>query len=548
MKYLVFTVSILLFGTAKAVPFESQKFSISSPHPLATKTAERVLKEGGNIIDAAIAINLTLAVTSPYFASLGGGGFALFKVGENKPIALDFRETAPQKTHPRYYLDKELNASANGGAAVATPGIVAGLWHLHKNYGKLAWKKLFKEALDLSKNGFPVSGEWVRYTSSNKDRFNQAGREVFLRKNDINLKPADTLKQPALYSALLILRNKGAKGFYEGPIAKDIVSSVQATGGELDLKDLKNYKVRELKPDTVKFYDHNIYMMPPPSSASAVMGVAFQLAEKLKLKERKPLSVIELHSLAEILKRAFKARTLLGDPDYHKNPITHLLSSTYINELASTFKPHKSTDVKLLQTLSVTNESTETTNFSVMDSKGNAIAMTVTLNGGYGSGVVSQKYGIALNNEMDDFTTRPGEANQFGLIQGESNKIEAGKRPLSSMSPTLVLKDGEVVMAVGSPGGPRIISSVFQVIYRVLVNEFDMDQAIQAPRVHHQVLPNKLYIDPIRVSPDVIVSLEKLGHSVEESSVAKVYGVRKNKKGWLESAFDSRGEGLAGGL
>ncbi|MEQ1875492.1 MAG: gamma-glutamyltransferase, partial [Bdellovibrionia bacterium] len=271
------------------------------------------------------------------------------------------------------------------------------------------------------------------------------------------------------------------------------------------------------------------------------------LTEKLELEKYKPLSSDELHLLGEILASSFRGRTLLGDPDFYKNPIGFLTSNEFVSKAVKAIDLKKATAKAPLEEKDVQKES-ETTHYSVLDKDGNAVALTVTLNGSYGSGVVSEKFGIALNNEMDDFTTKPGVPNRYGLVQGNGNIVEPGKRPLSSMSPTLVEKDGKIIMALGAQGGPRIISSVFQILHRSLSSGFDMDLAIQAPRVHHQVLPNTLYADPNRLSPDVLENLRKRGHTVEESPVAKAYGVKKNAAGILEGAFDARGEGAGGGF
>jgi gamma-glutamyltranspeptidase/glutathione hydrolase len=356
------------------------------------------------------------------------------------------------------------------------------------------------------------------------------------------------LRQPALAKFLRLYRQRGDKAFYSGKVAKDIAETVQATGGVITEKDLSAYKVRWLQPLSVDFQGHRLHLMPPPSSGGIVIGSALKLIDYSALKKLKPQSVEELHLLAEILKISFRGRNLLGDPQFHSNPLAHLISGEYLEPLAKQLSPKKRLKLEPLADVHGSKESTETTHLSVLDIEGNAVAMTVTLNGNYGSGVVSKKYGISLNNEMDDFTTRPGEPNMFGLVQGKANQVEAGKRPLSSMSPTLVEKDGRIVMSLGAPGGPRIISGVIQVLYRTLVNGWNMDIAIQAPRVHHQFLPDQLYFDEFRLQPATQSGLQALGHSLQASSIARVYGIQLNKKGWLEAAFDSRGEGSVDGF
>jgi len=541
----IFFIILAVSLPAGAIPVQGHRILYSGPSALAIPAMKRVTEQGGNVVDSAIAVLLALSVTSPYYAALGGGGFALIKM-KGEVDALDFRETAPASAGRDYFKDVPPEASITGGRAVGVPGVPAGLWALHQKYGKLSWTQLFETALALAENGFAVSGEWVEETQSEKGRFNAAGEKTFFKKGGVSYRPGEILKQPKLAVALREFRNRNVRAFYSGPIAQDIVRTVQEGKGTMTLEDLRAYKVRWLKPMVTEFEGHKIYMMPPPSSGGVVLTTALALMEKLKLKEKGLLSVDELHLLAEIQKRAYRGRALLGDPDFTQNPVGMLTSAEYIEEMAKSIHPRKSRDLKPLA--EAKQEKPETTHFSIMDASGNAIALTLTLNGGYGSGLVTSKYGIALNNEMDDFTTKPGTPNMYGLIQGEANAVQGGKRPLSSMSPTLVEKNGEIVMSLGSPGGPRIISGVLQVLYRVLAQNMDIDLAIQTPRVHHQFLPNKLFLEPKRLSPEVLQSLRDRKHVVEESWMGKVYVVHRRADGLLEAAFDSRGEGAAGGI
>jgi gamma-glutamyltranspeptidase/glutathione hydrolase len=347
----------------------------------------------------------------------------------------------------------------------------------------------------------------------------------------------------------VLYRDQGPDGFYRGAVAKDIATTVQANGGVITEADLANYQVRWLKPLETSFKDHKLYMMPPPSSGGAVIKAAFELFERVDIERQALLGIDELHLMAEVLNRAFRGRALLGDPDFHSNPFELILSQPYLDEMAQSININKAVQLAPLVDKSMA-ESTETTQFSILDADGNAISLTVTLNGSYGSGVVSEEFGISLNNEMDDFTTRPGEPNMFGLVQGFGNRVQPGKRPLSSMSPTLVEKDGRIVMTLGAAGGPRIISSVIQTIYRVLVSGLDIDRAVQFPRVHHQFLPNKLYMDEFKFSPEVVKGLQQRGHETVQqrpSYLGRIKAVRLNDKGYLEASFDNRSEGAVGG-
>ena len=551
MKNLICTLLVSLScSVAFSVPTEGQKIIVAGPSPYSAEIARDIYKQGGNVVDVAVAVALGLSVTSPYYASLGGGGFALVELGKGVE-ALDFRETAPAVAHKDLYKDQSKTASVDGGLAVGVPGIPAGLKALHERYGKLPWKKLFTHAEKLATEGFLVSGEWSNNANSEWKRFNSAGKRIFAKsKGDSPLLPGDLLKQPELAAALKKFKEQGSDGFYKGEVAKDLVQAVKATGGVIELSDLSAYKVRWLKAMETTYLGHTVYMMPLPSSSGVVMTMALKLAERMKLSTVAPLSSSEMHLWGEILKFSFRQRMDLGDPDFSKKNLQEIDYEGLANQFVEKFKTDKT--MKLESSVAQTPKETQTTHFSVLDSKGNSVAMTITLNGMHGSGVMTPRFGIMLNNEMDDFNTKPGQPNQFGLIQGEANNVEAGKRPLSSMSPTLVKKDGKVILSLGSPGGPRIISSVLQVLHRVIGNGFDIDQAIQSPRVHHQFLPDKLFIDKRKVSPDTIDALTKRGHKIEEAGIAKVYGVHvrdsKTNDKILEGAFDSRGEGGVGGF
>ena len=531
---------------AIAAPQQGHRLVISTVSPQAVEMGRDIALKGGNVVDVAVTVAFTLAVTHPYFAALGGGGFALVKEGRHPVAVLDFREQAPFNTSPKFYLSKGPRASLDEADAIGVPGIVAGLWAIHQRYGKLPWTRLFSGPIRLAKKGFRVSGEWVDRTRQNQKRFSASGRKHFFKKSGDMYQPGEIFKQMSLAMALQQIRTRRTAPFYRGRIAKDIVNSVKAAGGGITLKDLSHYKVRWLTPIVTDFQGYKIYLMPPPSSGGVVLKSALTIIDQLGLQKIEPFSVDEFHLMGEVLNRSFRARSLLGDPDFHTNPLERLLSKDYLLQMGSSIK-YKTQKLKPLNKDFGQRESAETTHLSVLDSHGNAVAMTLTLNGAYGSGIVSQKYGIALNNEMDDFTTRPHQPNLWGLIQGPGNQVEPGKRPLSSMSPTLVEKDNKIVMALGAAGGPKIISAVLQTLYRVLVTGLDMDQAIQAPRVHHQFLPHTLYLDRGRFVPETIKGLQTRLHQTEFRKIGRVFSVKKNKDFTLEAAHDSRGEGASGG-
>lgn len=545
-NFLLVLVTYVVSLPTFAVPYKGHKMVVAAPTHRAIEVAESIMQQGGNVADVAVAVELTLAVTSPYYASLGGGGFAMIKMGREIK-ALDFREIAPAVTHPNFYATKKARASIDGPLAVGVPGMPAGLWALHQKYGKLKWKQLFEKPIALAQNGFRISGDWVRVTDVSKHRFNFYGKKYFLKKGRM-YKPGEILKQPALARALILFRDRGLKGFYDSSVAEDIVSTLKAKDGVMSKRDLREYKVRWLTPIKRNYRGYTFNMMPPPSSSGVVMSSILRLAELTDLHKKKPLSADEFHYLGEIIKLSFRGRSELGDPSFHKNPIKYLTSDKYLKPLAKKITNNGVVDIAPIKEKHLTKESTETTNFTVMDARGNTIVFTATLNGRYGSAVVTKKYGIALNNEMDDFTTIPDKPNMFGLIQGRGNFVEAGKRPLSSMSPTIVTKGRKTVAAAGASGGPRIITSVFQVLYRVIASGFDIDKAIQSPRLHHQFLPKKLFTDKVYFSPDVNELLRKKGHDVEPSWVGRTNGIVLNRDGILDAAHDSRIEGSAGGI
>ena len=555
-------ISLFSFQSFGA-PISAQKLMIAAPSEYAVQAGKEIYLKGGNVVDVAVASALALSVTSPYFAALGGGGFAIVNIS-GKSEALDFRETAPNKATPDIFSDIAGDASVQGGKAVGVPGIPMGLWALHKKYGKLKWSQLFLRPIALAKNGFNVSGEWVSNTNKAKAFFNSSAKKAFFKSNEVGHLPNDLLKQPGLAKLLEKFSQQGPKAFYEGEVAEELIKTIQASKGVMSLTDLKEYRERWLEPLHMHAFDTDFDLMPPPSSGGLVVATALKLAESLELKKHKLLSQDELLGLAKTLKAAFYSRNFLGDPDFIKNPTEYLMSDAYISKLAQIIlDPKKNLDDEIVKLSSPNggepnkNEKAETTHLSVMDIEGHAVAMTLTLNGNYGSGLVTERFGIALNNEMDDFNIHPGKANMYGLIQGEPNVVGPKKRPLSSMSPTLVSRKGKVVMSLGSPGGPRIISSVFQVLYRKLVSGLDIDQAIQAPRLHHQFKPNTIFVDKNRFSPESLESLRKNKFGVEESWMGKVYGISIESNSVLnglgdgeilQGAFDSRGEGSAGGI
>lgn len=536
-----------IFAPAWALPFKGTEIVMSAANATAVQSAQKIAEMGGNPVDVAVALVLNMSVTNATFAALGGGGFAVVKMGKSIE-ALDFRERAPFATTPNFYKNKAKDASMTGGAAVAVPGLPAGLWELHKKYGKLHWSRLFDEPIRLAQKGYRVSGDYAEDLAANASRFNSAAKLHFLKNGTEPYKPGELFIQKNLSQVLSEMRNRNIVSFYNGRVAKDIVESVSKIGGVMTLKDLQDYRAVWRDPLVTEYAGYKLYLMPPPSSGGIVIKTALNLIEKVNLNKYPERGIEEYHLLGQILSRAFRGRTLIADPDHQSVAIDKLLSRSYMDDLAKSIKENEASTLQPLNEDDYTNkESQQTTHLSVIDKFGNAVAMTVTLNGSFGSGVATEKYGIMLNNEMDDFTTRPGEPNMFGLMQGRGNMIAPGKRPLSSMSPTLVEKNGKIVMAIGAPGGPRIISTVIQTLYRTLGRNQDLESAVESPRVHHQLLPDKLFVDKGRFSPETLEGLKARKNSIEESWQALLYGVR-NVSGVLEGVVDTRGEGAAGGF
>lgn len=359
---LLFTYSI----SAWATPAKGSKMMISIVSPHAVEVATQTALKGGNVVDVSVAAALTLAVTHPYYASLGGGGFALIKIGKRPVNVLDFREKAPGKTSPEFYLNKGERASLDGGSAVAVPGIPAGLWALHQKYGKLPWHQLFSGPIQLARKGFRISGEWSEKTGRVQRRFSPSGRKHFLKGGKNLYRPGEIFKQKALSEALKKIRDHNIVPFYRKDIARDIVASVKAEGGVMSLQDLKDYRVRWLSPLTTNFQGHKIYLMPPPSSGGVVIKSALALIDQLQLKKLKALSIDEFHLMGEILSRSFRGRSLLGDPDFHKNPLDILLSKDYLSKMGKSINSKRTQKLSPLKEHVSQRESSETTHLSVL--------------------------------------------------------------------------------------------------------------------------------------------------------------------------------------
>ena len=502
-------------------PVYGKNGMVASEQGLATQVGLDILKQGGNAIDAAVAVGFALAVVLPNAGNIGGGGFMVLhddKTG--KDVAIDFREIAPAKASRDMYLDNQGNVidgkSLFTHDASGVPGTVAGMEHALKKWGTMPLSKVLEPAIKLADKGFIVSDVLAQTLKEEKSTLGKwsASKAIFF-KNGEPLKSGDLLVQKDLAKSLRLIAKQGAKAFYQGEIATKIAKEMQSHGGTMTLEDLKAYKVVERQPIIGDYRGYKVVTMPPPSSGGVHLIEILNMLEHYPIKEDGVNSAKNIHHMAESMKLAYADRSeYLGDPDFVKIPVTGLTSKAYANERVKTIDDNKA---RLSSTIKPGKpqpyESDQTTHFSVMDKAGNAVAVTYTLNLNFGSGIVVEGTGILLNNEMDDFSVKPGVPNAFGLVGGTANAIEAKKRPLSSMTPTIVMKNNKPWLVTGSPGGARIITTVLQSVVNTIDHEMNPAEAIITPRVHHQWLPDELRVEE-GISPDTIKLLQDKGHKV----------------------------------
>ena len=502
-------------------PVYGKNGMVASEQGLATQVGLDILKQGGNAIDAAVAVGFALAVVLPNAGNIGGGGFMVLhddKTG--KDVAIDFREIAPAKASRDMYLDNQGNVidgkSLFTHDASGVPGTVAGMEYALKKWGTMPLSKVLEPAIKLADKGFIVSDVLAQTLKEEKSTLGKwsSSKAIFF-KNGEPLKSGDLLVQKDLAKSLRLIAKQGAKAFYQGEIATKIAKEMQSQGGTMTLEDLKAYKVVERQPIIGDYRGYKVVTMPPPSSGGVHLIEILNMLEHYPIKEDGVNSAKNIHHMAESMKLAYADRSeYLGDPDFVKIPVTGLTSKAYANELAKTIDDNKarlSSNIKPGKPQPY--ESDQTTHFSVMDKAGNAVAVTYTLNLNFGSGIVAAGTGILLNNEMDDFSVKPGVPNAFGLVGGTANAIEAKKRPLSSMTPTIVMKNNKPWLVTGSPGGARIITTVLQSVVNTIDHEMNPAEAIITPRVHHQWLPDELRVEE-GISPDTIKLLQDKGHKV----------------------------------
>lgn len=532
---------------------ESQKGMVVTAHQLATDAGLQMLQQGGNAVDAAIAAFYALAVVYPRAGNLGGGGFAIIRSPEGQVFALDFREKAPIKAHKNIYLDEDQNVisslSKEGGLAVGVPGSVYGMHLLHDRWGRLTTKDLMQPAIDYAKSGFQVGKMEAKRLNNYEEDFKKWNSESipFIKKE--SWENTDKLTQKDLAKTLKILSKKGMLMFYAPPFCEKIIDQVNKKGGIFTQEDFASYDAIWRSPVRINFKDYTLFSMPPPSSGGITLGQILKSLENYNLDDFQDAE--DKHLMIEAERRAFADRaTYLGDPDFYRIPMDSLLDSAYLKHRMSNFDPDRATPSDAIASgeFDWSRESFETTHLCTADRDGWVVSLTTTLNSNYGSKVFVPELGIFLNNEMDDFSAKPGVPNQYGLIGNEANAIEAEKRMLSSMTPTIIDKNGDFFMALGTPGGSTIITSVAQVFLNVVEYEMPLKEALDAPRFHHQWWPD-VVMHEADMASDMIMELESMGHQTKQlKSIGLMEVILQLPNGIYQGVADHRGEDDAGGV
>ena len=504
---------------ASAAPVGGADGMVASGHRLASEVGADILRQGGNAVDAAVAVGYALAVVFPAAGNIGGGGFMTIQFADGRKTFVDFREKAPLAATEKMYQDAEGNVvpglSTRGYLAVGVPGSVAGFEAVRERYGTMPRDRLIAPAVALAGQGFVLEpGDVDSIGNAAKDLAQDpAAAAIFLKPGGQLYKAGERLVQKDLAGSLSLIARDGADAFYKGSIGEAIVKASRESKGILDMADFERYKIRELKPVECDYRGYHIASAPPPSSGGVVICEILNILEGYKMGELGFHSADSVHYMIEAMRHAYVDRnSYLGDPDFVKNPVDRLLEKGYAEKIRAVIDPEKAGDSKALRPGVPPHEGTQTTHYSIVDKNGNAVAVTYTLNDWFGARVVAPGTGILLNDEMDDFTAKPGVPNLYGLVQGEANAISPGKTPLSSMSPTIVSKDGKPVMVIGSPGGSRIITITLEAIMNAVDYGMDVQEAIDAPRIHHQWLPETVSLERFALSPDTRRMLEAMGY------------------------------------
>ncbi|AXH62702.1 MULTISPECIES: gamma-glutamyltransferase [Providencia] len=519
----LFLTSQLYAASEPAV--EAKKGMVVSSQHLASQIGADILKSGGNAIDAAVAVGYAQAVVNPCCGNIGGGGFMTIHLADGKDLFINFRETAPGAASADMYLDKDgqliKDASLYGYLASGVPGTVKGLDYALEKYGTMSRQQVMAPAIKLAREGFTLTRADTDVLDTTTERFKQDPEvaRIFLKPDGSAFQPGDLLVQTDLANTLEKIAKNGPSAFYEGEIPKIVEEASKKNGGILTAKDFADFTITDTAPVSCTYRGYQFISAPPPSSGGVTICQTLNILEGYDLKEMGFNSADYIHTLTEAMRHAYMDRnTFLGDPKFVDNPTEKLLSKAYAEELRKEIKPNQATPSTQVQPGIGPHEKPETTHYSVVDEKGNAVSTTYTINGRFGSVVIPPGTGFFLNDEMDDFTTKVGEKNLYGLVQGERNSIAPGKRPLSSMSPTIVTKDGKVFLVLGSPGGSRIISITLQTALNIIDHGMPPQEAVNAPRIHHQWLPDEVYYEQRGVSKDTLALLDKMGYKMVEQT------------------------------
>ncbi|MGV3459668.1 MAG: gamma-glutamyltransferase [Flavobacterium sp.] len=560
MRYFSILMFVLLLScsshkTAAPTGHTAKHGMVVSARIEASKIGADILKKGGNAFDAMAATELALAVAYPYAGNIGGGGFIVYRMADGSIGSLDYREKAPMAAHEKMFQDAAGNVipglSTKGALASGVPGTIAGVFEAHSRFGKLPLAAIFEPVIALAERGVVVTPKQQAQLDRYRDAIIAAnGRQTLLAKA---YKAGDTIKYPALATTLRRILANRRNEFYKGETAKQLIAYLKEKGGIMTMEDLAAYKAVWRDPITFNYNGLKVISMAPPSSGGICLAQIMTMIEPYDISKTGHNTVKTIQIMTEAERRAYADRShFLGDPDFTAIPVSELLSKEYLKQRMADFSFEKATSsTELIHGSVQFGESTETTHYSIVDSYGNAIAATTTLNDAFGSKLYCDELGFFLNNEMDDFSAKPGTPNMFGLVGAKANSIAPGKRMLSSMTPTIVEKDGRLFMVVGTPGGSTIITSVLQTILNVYEHGMSMQQAVDAPRFHHQWLPDEVIFEPNGFTPQILNQLKAKGYNINENAtpvIGKVDAIRILTHGTLEAGADKRGDDAAAGF
>ena len=541
--------------SATATGLITEQAMVVSAHPLATQVGVEIMKQGGNAVDAAVAVHFALAVVYPRAGNIGGGGFMVIRDSAGHTFALDFREKAPAAAERDMYLDEEgeiiKNLSLRGPMAAGVPGSVAGMVAAHDSLGSLPWAALVQPAIDLAKNGFALTRKETNSFNSKRESIARYSSQPTVFEEKDEWQEGDSIFMPQMAATLQRVADQGWSGFYEGETAQLVVAEMQRGNGIMTLEDLANYQAVWRTPIRGKYREYQIISMPPSSSGGIALMQLLGMIEPFPMNTYSHNSTQAVHLMTEAERRVYADRAQhLGDADFYPVPREGLMQESYLASRMADFDPNEASDSDDIESGDpLPRESEQTTHYSIVDAAGNAVSVTTTINSSYGSCTVVGGAGFILNNEMDDFSSKPGTPNQFGLLGAEANAIEPNKRMLSAMTPTIVEKDGALFMVVGTPGGSTIITSVFQNIVNVIDFGMGMQESVSAPRFHHQWKPEEIQIEANAFEGQTLLELLNLGHMIRNrGAIGRVDAILVLPDGRLEGGADPRGDDTAGGF